>query len=212
MNIISIITFWIYYETYAYYNTIISIIIHYNISIHYNSVIMGLRDTLFAIITFVIMAYNGVIMETRFADVLGASHSDDAPLVHHGMMHKWCQWPFSESVQVQSQYPATDSEVTSPSGTRCQSWCASGHLEPRFYVYTWNIPCISHVYAVLIDIPRISMYIHGYTRYIQRGGYTWYTWISMYIHHVYTTYIHGYTWYINWCISMVYTWYIHGYS
>ena len=34
----------------------------------YNSVIMGLRDTLFAIITFVIMAYNGVIMETRFAD------------------------------------------------------------------------------------------------------------------------------------------------
>ncbi len=30
-------------------------------------VIMGLRDTLFAIITFVIMAYNGVIMETRFA-------------------------------------------------------------------------------------------------------------------------------------------------
>ena len=79
---------------------------------------MGLRDTLFAIITFVIMAYNGVIMETRFADVLGASHSDDAPLVHHwhGMMHKWCQWPFSESVQVQSQYPATDSEVTSHPG------------------------------------------------------------------------------------------------
>ncbi len=59
------------------------------------------------------------------------------------------------------------------------------HLEPRFYVYTWNIPCISHVYAVLIDIPRISMYIHGYTRYIQRGGYTWY--------------IHGYP-----CISIMY--------
>ena len=34
----------------------------------YNSVIMGIRDTLFAIITFVIMVYNGVIMETRFAD------------------------------------------------------------------------------------------------------------------------------------------------
>ena len=29
---------------------------------------MGIRDTLFAIITFVIMVYNGVIMETRFAD------------------------------------------------------------------------------------------------------------------------------------------------
>jgi hypothetical protein len=34
---------------------------------------MGLRDTLFAIITFVIMAYNGVIMETRFADVVPAA-------------------------------------------------------------------------------------------------------------------------------------------
>ncbi len=34
----------------------------------YNGVIMGIRDTLFAIITFVIMVYNGVIMETRFAD------------------------------------------------------------------------------------------------------------------------------------------------
>ena len=29
---------------------------------------MGIRDTLFAIITFVLMVYNGVIMETRFAD------------------------------------------------------------------------------------------------------------------------------------------------
>ncbi len=36
----------------------------------HNSVVMGIRDTLFAIITFVIMVYNlnGVIMETRFAD------------------------------------------------------------------------------------------------------------------------------------------------
>ena len=34
----------------------------------YNGVIMGIKDTLFAIITFVIMVYNGVIMETRFAD------------------------------------------------------------------------------------------------------------------------------------------------
>ncbi len=36
----------------------------------YNSVVMGIRDTLFAIITFVIMVYNGVVMETqaRFAD------------------------------------------------------------------------------------------------------------------------------------------------
>ena len=34
----------------------------------YNDVLMGIRDTLFAIITFVIMVYNGVIMETRFAD------------------------------------------------------------------------------------------------------------------------------------------------
>ncbi len=30
---------------------------------------MGIRDTLFAIITFVIMVYNGLIMESRFADV-----------------------------------------------------------------------------------------------------------------------------------------------
>ena len=29
---------------------------------------MGIRDTLFAIITFVIMVYNGVIMENGFAD------------------------------------------------------------------------------------------------------------------------------------------------
>ena len=29
---------------------------------------MGIRDTLFAIITFVIMVHNGVIMESRFAD------------------------------------------------------------------------------------------------------------------------------------------------
>ena len=83
------------------------------------------------------------------------------------------------------------------------------HLEPRFYVYTWNIPCISHVYAVLIDIPRISMYIHGYTRYIQRGGYTWYIHgypcISiMYIPRIYMD-IHG--------ISIdVYPWYIRGIS
>jgi hypothetical protein len=34
----------------------------------YNGVIMGIRDTLFAIITFVIMVYNVVIMETWFAD------------------------------------------------------------------------------------------------------------------------------------------------
>ncbi len=36
----------------------------------YNGVIMGIRDTLFAIITFVIMVYNGVIMENgfKFAD------------------------------------------------------------------------------------------------------------------------------------------------
>jgi hypothetical protein len=34
----------------------------------YNGVIMGIRDTLFAIITFVIMVYNGVIMENWFAD------------------------------------------------------------------------------------------------------------------------------------------------
>ncbi len=35
----------------------------------YNGVIMGIKDTLFAIITFVIMVYNGVIIETWFADV-----------------------------------------------------------------------------------------------------------------------------------------------
>jgi hypothetical protein len=34
----------------------------------YNSVIMGIKDTLFTFITFVIMVYNGVIMESRFAD------------------------------------------------------------------------------------------------------------------------------------------------
>jgi hypothetical protein len=34
----------------------------------YNSVIMGIKDTLFTFITFVIMVYNGVIMVTRFAD------------------------------------------------------------------------------------------------------------------------------------------------
>jgi hypothetical protein len=39
----------------------------------YNSVIMGIKDTLFTFITFVIMVYNGVIMETRFADVSGMS-------------------------------------------------------------------------------------------------------------------------------------------
>ena len=64
-------------------------------------------------------------------------------------------------------------------------WYILVHLEPRFHVYTWNIPCISHVYAVLIDIHGISMDIHGYTMYIQRGGYTWY--------------IHGYP-----CISIMY--------
>jgi hypothetical protein len=36
----------------------------------YNGVIMGIKDTLFAFITFVIMVYNGVIMETWFADVM----------------------------------------------------------------------------------------------------------------------------------------------
>ncbi len=59
------------------------------------------------------------------------------------------------------------------------------HLEPRFQVYTWNISCISHVYAVLIDIHGIYSDIHGYTMHFQRGGYTWY--------------IHGYP-----CISIMY--------
>ena len=73
------------------------------------------------------------------------------------------------------------------------------HLEPRFQVYTWNIPCISHVYAVLTNIHGIYMDsdIHGYTMYIQQSGYTWYIHgYTMYIHQVYTWYIHGYTWYI----------------
>ncbi len=34
----------------------------------YNDVIMGIKDNLFTFITFVINVYNGVIMETRFAD------------------------------------------------------------------------------------------------------------------------------------------------
>ncbi len=59
------------------------------------------------------------------------------------------------------------------------------HLEPRFQVYTWNIPCISHVYAVLTDIHRIYSDIHEYTMCIQQSGYTWY--------------IHGYP-----CISIMY--------
>ncbi len=72
-------------------------------------------------------------------------------------------------------------------------------------VYAWYIPCICksptytrHIHKIckdipcIFDIPCIS-YILGYT---------------MYIHQVYTWYIHGYTWYIIWCISMLYTWYI----
>jgi hypothetical protein len=101
------------------------------------------------------------------------------------------------------------------------------HLEPRFSVYAWNMPGIYHVYVdvlhtipcicrcptytwyihhdgISLDIPCISIMIrldiHGISLYIL--GHT------MYIHQVYTWYIHGYAWYIIGCIYMVYTWYI----
>ncbi len=56
------------------------------------------------------------------------------------------------------------------------------HIHGIYIVYPW----IYHVY------PSDWIY-HGYT---------------MYIHQVYTWYIHGYTWYIIWCIYIVYMWYI----
>ncbi len=73
-----------------------------------------------------------------------------------------------------------------------------------------DIPHLYHGYTS-IDIPCISMYIHGYTWYIYDG----YTWISMYIPRISTPLdipgismdIHGYPRDIDQdCIYMGYTW------
>ena len=50
----------------------------------YNSVIMGIKYTLFTFITFVIMVYNGVIMETRFADGSTGGMDPRRASVSHG--------------------------------------------------------------------------------------------------------------------------------
>jgi hypothetical protein len=105
----------------------------------------------------------------------------------------------------------------------------------RCPTYTWYIHGISMVilcisisgYTMYIHRNGCTWYIHGYTMYI----HTVYTstcisiemdihGISMDIPCISTQYIlvhgismdiHGYTWYIIWCIYMVYMWYIHGY-
>jgi hypothetical protein len=95
MNIISIITFWIYYETYAYYNTIISIIIHYNISIHYNSVIMAsgnprkFRHGIYLVYTWYILLAFVILVYTWF--MTGICFLGKSIFVYH-WMHVCMQW------------------------------------------------------------------------------------------------------------------------
>jgi hypothetical protein len=95
MNIISIITFWIYYETYAYYNTIISIIIHYNISIHYNSVIMAsgnprkFRHGIYLVYTWYILLAFVILVYTRY--MTGICFLGKSIFVYH-WMHVCMQW------------------------------------------------------------------------------------------------------------------------
>ena len=76
-------------------------------------------------------------------------------------------------------------------------------------VYAWYIPCICkpqrytwYIHGISKDIPCISIRLDIDGISLDILGYT------MYIHQVYTLYIHGYTWYIIGCIYMVYTWYI----
>jgi hypothetical protein len=95
MTIISIITFWIYYETYAYYNTIISIIIHYNISIHYNSVIMAsgnprkFRHGIYLVYTWYILLAFVILVYTRY--MTGICFLGKSIFVYH-WMHVCMQW------------------------------------------------------------------------------------------------------------------------
>ncbi len=88
------------------------------------------------------------------------------------------------------------------------------HLEPRFSVYAWYIPCISQTYAsgnvtnmsgLYVVYPCIYMvYPRGQCR-----GYTWYIQgYTMYIHED----IHGISLYIHGISEDVYTWYIRGIS
>ena len=95
MTIMSIITFWIYYDTYAYYNTIISIIIHYNISIHYNSVIMAsgnprkFRHGIYLVYTWYILLAFVILVYTRY--MTGICFLGKSIFVYH-WMHVCMQW------------------------------------------------------------------------------------------------------------------------
>ncbi len=75
------------------------------------------------------------------------------------------------------------------------------HLEPLFPVYVWYMPGIYNVYVDLNEIHGIYMVLFiGIsldipfitTRLVDIHG----TSFTMYIHQVYTWYIHEYTWYI----------------
>ncbi len=65
------------------------------------------------------------------------------------------------------------------------------HLELLFPVYVWYMPGIYNVYVGIIH-----WYILGYTMYNHQTGGLHGTSFTMYIHQVYTWYIHEYTWYI----------------
>ncbi len=91
-----------------------------------------------------------------------------------------------------------------PSGTR---------IFGIYHAYTWYVPCICrcpiytcNIHGISMDIPCISkeMDIHGISIYKSCKS-------IQYIHDI-SMDIHGYTWYIIWCIKMVCMWYIHGHS
>jgi hypothetical protein len=91
--------------------------------------------------------------------------------------------------------------VTGPSSTRTfkfehnsNNHTSGTPISCIYMEYTMYIPCICRPDRYPWDIHGYPWIYHVYPR---GWIYLVYTWISMDIHHVYTTYIHGYTWYIN---------------
>ncbi len=74
-------------------------------------------------------------------------------------------------------------------------------MRPRLLASGTPISCIYMEYSMYIpcicrpDRYPWNIHVYPWIYHIYPSGwiYVVYTWISMYIHHVYTTYIHGYT-------------------